>query len=236
MSTGTVRAGRSLALVATRLTAAAALLAAVAWAMTGALGASRDAGPASLVAGTDRWHGSPLTMPVSRPAFTLTDASGRPYDLAARTAGQVTLLYFGYSHCPDQCPLVLANLAAALRAQPPAVADRVRTVVVSIDAGRDTPAVMGDWMGHFDAGFVGLTGSASELAAAQRSVGLPVATPATVQDLGTGKPAHGTGVIAFTGDDVAHWVYGPSTTYGQWMADLPRLVARQAHPQSRGTT
>src|SRR5580704_1511241 len=48
---------------------------------------------------------------VPKPNFTLTDTAGRPFDLQSQTAGYVTLLYFGYTHCPDICPTQMANIA-----------------------------------------------------------------------------------------------------------------------------
>src|SRR5580700_5682974 len=50
-----------------------------------------------------------------KPNFTLNDTSGKPFNLQAETAGDVTLLYFGYTHCPDVCPTHMANIAGALQ-------------------------------------------------------------------------------------------------------------------------
>ncbi|QYG94338.1 SCO family protein [Iamia sp. SCSIO 61187] len=59
-------------------------------------------------------NGTMLGAPQPRPEFTLTDTDGRPYDFADETAGELTLLFFGYTSCPDVCPLHLSNLAFAL--------------------------------------------------------------------------------------------------------------------------
>lgn len=89
--------------------------------------------------------------------FQLTDDNGKPAS-AVDFRGKVVLLYFGYTHCPDVCPLTLAQLHAALQklGKP---ADDVRILFVSVDPARDTPAVMHAYVNAFDKRAVGLTGS-----------------------------------------------------------------------------
>ena len=58
--------------------------------------------------------GAELPEPVNKPNFTFTDSKGRPFPFVAKTSGKVTLLFFGYTHCPDVCPVHLANIAAVL--------------------------------------------------------------------------------------------------------------------------
>ena len=60
------------------------------------------------------YRGGVVTPPLPKPKFTLTDTSGAPYDLWSRTQGYVTLLFFGYTYCPDECPLQMSNIAIAL--------------------------------------------------------------------------------------------------------------------------
>jgi protein SCO1/2 len=98
------------------------------------------------------------------PDFTLTADTGEPASLSDYR-GDVVLLYFGYTYCPDVCPTVLANLAAARQALSPADRDRVQVVMVSVDPDRDTPDVMRTYLEHFDPSFVGFTGSSEEIAA-----------------------------------------------------------------------
>jgi protein SCO1/2 len=89
--------------------------------------------------------------------FQLTDDNGKPAS-AADFRGKVVLLYFGYTHCPDVCPLTLAQLHATLQklGKP---ADDVRILFVSVDPARDTPAVLHAYVNAFDKRAVGLTGS-----------------------------------------------------------------------------
>ena len=171
----------------------------------------------------DRLWGAVLDEPLAKPHFVLTTTAGEPYDFRRETAGYVTLLFFGYTHCPDICPVHMANVAAVLRKLTPDVAGRIRVVMVTVDPARDTPDRLRAWLDNFDRSFVGLTGSDSALAAAQRSLGLP---PAVRE--GTG-PAYGMGhaaaVFAFTPDDRAHVVYPSGVRQVDWAHDLPLLVA-----------
>ncbi|MEO9240491.1 MAG: SCO family protein [Jatrophihabitantaceae bacterium] len=117
------------------------------------------------------FDGLGLTPPQPRPQFSLTDTAGKPYKFGTATAGKPTLLYFGYTHCPDVCPTTLADITQALQAVPAAVRARTQVVFVTTDVKRDTPAVLGAYLSKFDPGlpnkFIGLTGSQSEIDAAQ---------------------------------------------------------------------
>lgn len=105
--------------------------------------------------------------------FQLTDHRGAPFDLA-RLEGRWTLLFFGYTHCPDVCPSTLAVLkqtyariqAAAPQATPPQVA------FVSVDPARDTTERLASFVTHFDADFLGVTGPDPALGALARQFGI----------------------------------------------------------------
>lgn len=100
-----------------------------------------------------------IEVSVARPAFTLTATDGQPFDFRGRTAGRLTFLEFGYTHCPDVCPVHMANLAAALAKLPPSDRMRVDVVFVSIDPDRDSLPVLRKWLDAFDPTFISLTGS-----------------------------------------------------------------------------
>src|ERR1700737_3165407 len=124
---------------------------------------------------SDSYRGGLVTPPLPKPEFVLNDTSGTPFDFWKRTQGSVTLLFFGYTNCPDQCPMHMANIGQALKRLPPDVADRVKLVFVTTDPPRDTAAALRRWLDHFDRHFVGLTGSDTELAAVQKAAGAPAA-------------------------------------------------------------
>jgi hypothetical protein len=78
-----------------------------------------------------KFAGAVLAHPLPKPEFILTDTDGKPYGLRAETAGKVTLLYFGYTHCPGVCPVNMAGLAAALRQLPPSTEEQIAVVFVT---------------------------------------------------------------------------------------------------------
>jgi protein SCO1 len=99
--------------------------------------------------------------------LSLTDADGKPRTLAD-FKGKVTLVFFGYTQCPDVCPTTLAELAAVKR-ELGADGERVQGVFVSVDPQRDTPEILKAYVGSFDPGFVALRGTDEETKAAARN-------------------------------------------------------------------
>jgi hypothetical protein len=77
-----------------------------------------------------------------KPSFTLADTAARPFAFVPRTRGELTYLYFGYTHCRDACPTTMSDLAAALRREPARVRKHVEVVFVTVDPRRDTGPVL----------------------------------------------------------------------------------------------
>src|ERR1700754_1423726 len=92
------------------------------------------------------------------PDTRLTGMDGRSYDLRKRTAGSVSMLFFGFTHCPDVCPTTMADVAGAMRLLTPAERTKVKVVFISADPARDTPKALKSYLGNFDTSFIGLTG------------------------------------------------------------------------------
>jgi protein SCO1/2 len=169
-------------------------------------------------------HGGVLRPPDAEPSVTLTDTAGAPYNLKARNAGKVTLLFFGYTHCPDTCPATMADIASALRQSSAAVRDKVSVVFVTVDPHRDSRVVIRGWLDRFSSRFAGLRGSLRRVVAAQQAAGLPVSRVSN-----DGKAVeHSPEVLAYTPDHLAHVVYfdGPSTIE-DLRHDLPILTTGQ---------
>lgn len=182
------------------------------------------------------YRGTVLPTPIAKPALALEDLDGRPFDFRGRTEGYLTLLFFGYTSCPDVCPVHIANLGAVLRALPAETRDRIRVVFVTVDPERDTPARVRSWLRELNAGldsnFIGLTGSVAEIEAAQAAVGIPSAVQErrarTTKEAST-RPGeyevgHAAQVFAFTTDNMAHLAYPFGTRQVDWARDLPALV------------
>jgi len=116
------------------------------------------------------WGGGP-TASVNRALiggpFTLTDQRGREV-ADAQFRGRLMLVYFGYTYCPDVCPTELQNMSAALDLLG-AQAAQVQPLFITVDPQRDTVAQLADYMSHFHPGFLGLSGSPAQVAAAARA-------------------------------------------------------------------
>ena len=154
----------------------------------GTSGGTVAAAPAGSPGAAVAYHGvEPEPVP-ERPAFQLTDLAGRRYDFVAETRGTPTLVYFGYTNCPDECPTAMADIATALRQTDAALRDEVQVVFITTDPERDTPAVLRDWLAGFSTRIVGLTGTPDEIAAAQQAAGISAAKKGGVVPTLPGRP------------------------------------------------
>jgi len=169
------------------------------------------------------YRGGLVKPPLPKPRFTLTDTSGAPFDFWRETDGYVTLLFFGYTRCPDECPLHVANIARGLKKLPAGVGDRVKLVFVTTDPARDTPKVLRAWLNQFDKRFIGLTGSQAAIDAVQAAAMVPVATK-TARAGDDYAVGHANFVLAYTKDNLAHVIYPGGVTQQDWAHDLPQLV------------
>jgi protein SCO1 len=108
--------------------------------------------------------------------FSLTDEAGQPFT-RANMQGRPSLVFFGFTHCPDVCPTTLAMLAQANKA---AGIEGLRTLLITVDPARDTPQVLEKYVHAFDRNFSGVTGSQAvierlerEFSVAARRIDLP---------------------------------------------------------------
>src|SRR5579864_5155472 len=171
----------------------------------------------------DTYRGGLVTPPLPKPRFVLPDTSGAPFDFWSLTQGSVTLLFFGYTNCPDQCPMHMANVGVALKKLPPGLADQVKLVFVTTDPARDTPQELRRWLDNFDKHFAGLTGSEAAIEAVEKAAGVPPAHK-TEKSNGNYGVAHANFVIAYTRDNLAHVIYPGGVSKDDWIHDLPLLI------------
>ena len=173
--------------------------------------------------GQTAYRGGLVEPPLPKPQFVLTDTWGARFDFRKRTEGAVTLLFFGYTSCPDQCPMHMSTLGSAMKKLPAEVAGKVKLVFVTTDPARDTPVQLRSWLDNFDRNFVGLTGSDAALEAVQRAVGVPPARKTEARD-GNYGVSHANFVVAYTRDNLAHVIYPGGVRKDDWVHDLPLLV------------
>src|SRR5579859_5017417 len=169
------------------------------------------------------YRGGSVSPLLPKPKFTLTDTSGAPYDLSSKTQGYVTLLFFGYTHCPDMCPLQMSMIAAAFKKLPPGTEDQFKVIFVTTDPDRDTPQILRQWLDHFDKRFIGLTGSQAAVDAAQVAANLAPAKKSAVRPDGAYEVGHAAFVLAYTKDNFAHLIYPVGMSLDDWVHDLPAL-------------
>jgi protein SCO1/2 len=120
-------------------------------------------GACSSPAGARTYHAADVSGIMPALSFHLTGPGGQPIT-EQFVRGKTTVLYFGYTHCPDECPTTLARLTAALHALGPA-ATSVRVLFVSVDPQRDTPAVLSQYAHYFAPQVVGVSGTDAQLTA-----------------------------------------------------------------------
>ncbi len=176
--------------------------------------------------------GTEIATPGVEADFTLTDTNGEPYAFGRETEGHIAVLFFGYTRCPDVCPVHMANLAAALRRLPTAVSNRVKVVFVTVDPDRDTPRQLREWLDGFDGSFVGLRGDRETVAAIQRTLGLPPAVIRQQAHYGEPEVGHAAQVLVFTPDRTRRYVYPFGTRQRDWANDLPLLARVPAQATS----
>ena len=117
-----------------------------------------------------QFRGSVIDPPVPASDFTLQDQNGQAFQLGDQR-GKIVLIFFGYTNCPDICPLTLAQFKQA-RAQLGQQADRVRFVFITVDPERDTEEKIKTYLGAIDPAIVGLGGSQAELEQVWRAYGV----------------------------------------------------------------
>lgn len=171
----------------------------------------------------NRFAGLEVDAPVVMPDPILTDTEGQPFAMRSDTKGTVRLVYFGFTSCPDVCPLHLAQLSEVLAR--PGMPPNVKVLFVTVDPGRDTPEIMRTFLDRFSSDFVGLTGTDGQLLEVQRQFSALIALPGTPEESDSRDIGHDGRVFAFAPDDLGRTQYPHPTRQTAWTKDLPILAA-----------
>ena len=118
-------------------------------------------GAAAIIEGDEMQGIQPVDPPRQLQAFTLTDENNKPFSLSDLN-GKMALILFGYTHCPDVCPLTMLNYKQ-IKSALGDYAGQINFVFISVDGERDTPEAMKTFMDKFDPTFIGLTGDEATL-------------------------------------------------------------------------
>ncbi len=222
--------------------AVAAVTAATAAATAGATLAihSQQAGPVAVIhqvggpslTNPDYPGATVLPNPVPKPQVMMTDTAGDSFDIPARTVGTVTVMYFGYTHCPDVCPINMALTARAIQDIPASMRSKVTVVFVTTDPGRDTGAVIRAWLDKFDPAFIGLRTNPDGLHQAEQQVGMPLSYAETAADPSGGSytVVHAGYLLVYSQDGLAHLQVDVSEPATQLATVLEHLVSRGYRP------
>ena len=172
----------------------------------------------------DTFAGAVLHRPYHAPATELTDTAGQPFSLADSTHKRLTLVFFGYTHCPDECPTTMATLASAMLQLDAADRANVQVVFVTTDPARDTRSVLRHWLDRFDPSFVGLTGPLPTITKVATDVGVPVLKGKRLPSGGY-DVSHGTQVLAVDGSNTVPVVWTLGTTAPEFAHDIHQLLS-----------
>lgn len=113
-----------------------------------------------------------LPQPREIPKAAMVDLNGQPFDLA-NPDPRWTLVFFGYTFCPDICPTTLAELKQIVGQLPAETARQLRVLMVTVDPARDSPARLQEYLAYFDPAFLGVTGEMSEIQSLSNALGIP---------------------------------------------------------------
>ena len=188
---------------------------------TGLLGAC---GPSASMSAGHEMTGTLLDPPFAVADDALVSGDNAPYSLVADTDKRLTLVFFGYTHCPDICGIVMSTMASAMTRLTDEEQAQVDVTFVTTDPQRDTPELVGDYATNFDPEFIGLTGPIKTIIDVAKPLGIAVEQG---HKLPTGgyDVTHGTQIVAIDADDdgIAYWSEDVSSA--QLAADLQHLLS-----------
>ncbi|MEE4675969.1 SCO family protein [Pseudomonas alliivorans] len=166
-----------------------------------------------------------ILLPQSRslPSLSMSDQNGAPVAVD-ELKGKWTLVFFGYTYCPDICPTTLAQLRDIRTKLPQETVDNMRVVLVSVDPDRDTPQQLKQYLGYFDPRYIGLTAPVADIQKLASALSIPF-IPAD-----TSKPGYTvdhSGNLALVGPDGRQRGFIRSPLNAQKLvAQLPVLLER----------
>jgi protein SCO1/2 len=163
-----------------------------------------------------------LTGHMPQLEFTLTNDEGKAVS-AQDYRGKVVLLYFGYTHCPDVCPLTMAHLHVVMQ-HLGKLADGARILFVSVDPARDTPAVLHTYVNAFDSHATGLTGTPRAIEALVKRYRSAFTREPASKDGGY-EVSHSSAIYVFDRDGNPRVLFTPADKQDDLVHDLHLLLA-----------
>lgn len=164
-----------------------------------------------------------LPAPVDVAEFSLMDQHGNTFDRPA-LAGHWNLLFFGFTHCPDICPVTLQLLVSVRQSLAADGQEPIpRIVLISVDPERDTPGIIGQYVGHFGQDIIGVTGDLDELR--KLTNGLGIFFEKTQIENDNYSVDHSAAVIVVNPESQFHALFGAPHEIDNFVHDLPIITA-----------
>jgi protein SCO1/2 len=171
----------------------------------------------------DGMNGAVLPEPYHVPDATLTATDGTPYALRADTTKPLTLVFFGYTNCPDLCQVVMADIASAVSRLSAADRAKVGMLFITTDPARDDATVLRAYVDRFNPDFTGLTGPLRTITTAGKALGVPI-EKGTKLPTGGYDVNHGTQVIGLLPNGTAPIVWTQGTPPGRLADDIATIL------------
>lgn len=169
--------------------------------------------------------GKPNPVNIQKPQETLKDTEGNPFNIRGATDDYVTLVYLGYTFCPDICPTEMAELSAAISQLDKETMDRIRILFISVDPARDTPEKVRNWLDDFSPAIIGLIPASVQVRVLSEAMGM--APPEINYVSGSYYTvSHAAYIVAFPADGAGSYIYPIGTPPSTWVHDLKLLVAQ----------
>jgi protein SCO1/2 len=198
--------------------------------LAGGCGTSADNKGSGLVSGVSRsdddgYTGVLLPKAYVAPDASLTTDDGKPFSMTKDTSGRLSLVFFGYTQCPDVCQIVMGTIASAVAKLDAADRARVQVLFVTTDPGRDTGAVLTKYLSRLNPAFVGLTGSIDRIDTVGKPFDVFIKKGAKLPSGGY-DVSHTTSVIALGGAGRAPLVWDATTSPSGMAKDIKRLLTQ----------
>ncbi|KRF17479.1 hypothetical protein ASG90_08755 [Nocardioides sp. Soil797] len=177
--------------------------------------------------GEEGFHGNVLKDKYAAPQPTLVDTDGDAYSLAGDTKKPVTLVFFGYTNCPDICQMVMSNIASSLTRLDDSERDQVDVVFVTTDPARDDEKALRRYLDRFDPGFVGLTGKLSTIKNLAESFGVFMEREPKLPTGGY-DVSHTTAIFSIDGADEVPVIWNQDASAQSLADDIKRLLKADA--------
>lgn len=170
----------------------------------------------------ETWQGKDISGLMPELAFELTDTSGETIT-AAETDGEIRMVFFGFTSCPDICPATLQKLARAVKDMPGELQDDTRIVFVSVDPRRDTPERIASYVDFFSDRAIGLTGEEPALRELSKRYRTTFGYDEP-DEKGNYNVSHSGAVYVFDREGKARLLFRPDLSVEQMTADLMALA------------